>query len=431
MLTWFRSHDDPPQPIDPEVALTETESFWREWHAALHGRAAGALARPRPAVADGAEGTDLRTDRRDRRRADDVAAGADRRRSQLGLPLLLAARRHADAARAPARGPRRGGGAVARVAPPCRRRPPGRPADHVRRRRRAPPDRARAAVAPGLRRLGPRADRQRRERAAAARRLRRGAGRAVPGACQGLAKRAAGLEAPDARCSSTSRQPGASRTKASGRSAASAALRPFEGDGLGRLRPRRAHRRGAGPRRAGRAVARAARRDPRARCCERGYDAELGSFVQSYGSKELDANLLLVPLVGFLPAIRSARARHRRGGRARARSQDGFVLRYRTHDDERRRATARRRRLPALLVLARRLLRAARPPRRRPCALRTPGRRSRTTSACSSEEYDPAANRLLGNFPQAFTHLALVNSAFNVLPHLPSPMHRRHATPAG
>ena len=44
-----------------------------------------------------------------------------------------------------------------------------------------------------------------------------------------------------------------------------------------------------------------------------------------------------------------------------------------------------------------------------------------------AEEYDPEAKRLLGNFPQAFTHLALVNSALNVLPHLPSPMHRRHA----
>jgi GH15 family glucan-1,4-alpha-glucosidase len=44
-----------------------------------------------------------------------------------------------------------------------------------------------------------------------------------------------------------------------------------------------------------------------------------------------------------------------------------------------------------------------------------------------AEEYDPAGGRQLGNFPQAFTHLALVNSAFNVLPHLPSPMHRRHA----
>ena len=44
-----------------------------------------------------------------------------------------------------------------------------------------------------------------------------------------------------------------------------------------------------------------------------------------------------------------------------------------------------------------------------------------------SEEYDPKAGRLLGNFPQAFTHLALVNSVFNVAPHLPSPMEKRHA----
>ena len=48
-----------------------------------------------------------------------------------------------------------------------------------------------------------------------------------------------------------------------------------------------------------------------------------------------------------------------------------------------------------------------------------------------SEEYDPVSKRLLGNFPQAFTHLTLVNSAFNVLPHLPSPMHRRHARTGG
>jgi len=44
-----------------------------------------------------------------------------------------------------------------------------------------------------------------------------------------------------------------------------------------------------------------------------------------------------------------------------------------------------------------------------------------------SEEYDPVARRMLGNFPQAFTHMALVNSAFNLTLHLPSPMHRRHA----
>jgi GH15 family glucan-1,4-alpha-glucosidase len=44
-----------------------------------------------------------------------------------------------------------------------------------------------------------------------------------------------------------------------------------------------------------------------------------------------------------------------------------------------------------------------------------------------AEEYDPRDGRMLGNFPQAFTHLALVNTAFNLAPHLPSPMFRRHA----
>ena len=91
-------------------------------------------------LADGAEGAHVRADRRDRRRPDDVAAGVDRRRPQLGLPLLLAARRDADAARAAQRRPRRRGGALAAVAAARGRRRPGRPPDHVRRRRRAAAD---------------------------------------------------------------------------------------------------------------------------------------------------------------------------------------------------------------------------------------------------------------------------------------------------
>ena len=56
-----------------------------------------------------------------------------------------------------------------------------------------------------------------------------------------------------------------------------------------------------------------------------------------------------------------------------------------------------------------------------------PAARARNDLGLLSEEYDPQAGRLLGNFPQAFTHLALVNSVFNVAPHMPSPMKRRHA----
>jgi GH15 family glucan-1,4-alpha-glucosidase len=161
--------------------------------------------------------------------------------------------------------------------------------------------------------------------------------------------------------------------------------------------------------------------------CERGFDAELGSFTQSYGSKELDASLLLIPLVGFLPAS-DARVLGTIEAVKRDLVVDGFVLRYRSHASH----------VDGL------------PPGEGvflPCSfwlvdcLELLGRHDdahalfeRLVALANdvgllSEEYDPAAKRLLGNFPQAFTHLALVNSAFNVVPHLPSPMHRRHARP--
>jgi GH15 family glucan-1,4-alpha-glucosidase len=164
-----------------------------------------------------------------------------------------------------------------------------------------------------------------------------------------------------------------------------------------------------------------------AQVCERGFDERLGSFVRSYGSKELDASLLLLPLVGFLPAS-DPRIRGTIEAIEADLLEDGLVLRYRTQ----RKASDG---LPAgegvflpcsfWLVDCYELL----------------GRRDEAHALFNrlvglandvgllAEEYDPAAERLLGNFPQAFTHLALVNSAFNVLPHLPSPMQRRHAHP--
>jgi GH15 family glucan-1,4-alpha-glucosidase len=162
-----------------------------------------------------------------------------------------------------------------------------------------------------------------------------------------------------------------------------------------------------------------------AEVCERGYDEKRGSFVQSYGSDELDASLLMLPLVGFLPAS-DARIRGTIEAIETELVEGGFVLRYRTHP-----------RVDGL------------PPGEGvflPCSFwlvdcyELIGRQDEARALFDrlialandvgllSEEYDPAAKRMLGNFPQAFTHLALVNSAYNLIPHLPSPMHRRHAT---
>jgi GH15 family glucan-1,4-alpha-glucosidase len=162
--------------------------------------------------------------------------------------------------------------------------------------------------------------------------------------------------------------------------------------------------------------------------CEQGFNKKLGSFTQSYGTKELDASLLLIPLVGFLPAS-DPRVRGTVDAIERGLVEHGFVLRYRTHESD----------VDGL------------PPNEGvflPCSfwlvdcLELLGRHDDARALFDrlltltndlgllSEEYDPVGGRMLGNFPQAFTHLALVNSAFNLMPHLPSPMKRRHAGPS-
>ncbi len=87
----------------------------------MPARASRRLGGPRPAVADRAESAHLRPDRRDRRGGYDVAARVDRLGPQLGLPLLLAARRDSHPARSPSLQPRRRGGKLAALADPCGR----------------------------------------------------------------------------------------------------------------------------------------------------------------------------------------------------------------------------------------------------------------------------------------------------------------------
>ena len=96
--------------IAAAMRSNDTEDFWRDWSARCTVHRARGRERGH-ALADHAEGADLRADRRHRRRADHLAARAARRRAQLGLPLLLAARRDAHAARADERRLLRGGAA--------------------------------------------------------------------------------------------------------------------------------------------------------------------------------------------------------------------------------------------------------------------------------------------------------------------------------
>jgi GH15 family glucan-1,4-alpha-glucosidase len=158
--------------------------------------------------------------------------------------------------------------------------------------------------------------------------------------------------------------------------------------------------------------------------CERGYNASLGTFTQSYDSAELDASLLVMPLVGFLPAS-DQRMRGTIEAIERDLMRDGFVLRYRTETSVDGLAPGEGVFLPCSFWLVDCLELLGRHDEAHALFERLLGLANDV--GLLSEEYDPVAGRLLGNFPQAFTHLALVNSACNILSHLASPMHRRHA----
>jgi GH15 family glucan-1,4-alpha-glucosidase len=147
--------------------------------------------------------------------------------------------------------------------------------------------------------------------------------------------------------------------------------------------------------------------------CERGFDAALGTFTQYYGSRHVDASLLMIPLVGFLPpddprVIGTVQAIERELRR------DGLVMRYSHEKDPTVDGlppcegvflacsfwladtyTLQGRRTEAVALL-RRLLEL------------------RNDVGLLAEEYDPEAKRLLGNFPQALSHLSLVNTVFSL-----------------
>jgi GH15 family glucan-1,4-alpha-glucosidase len=145
--------------------------------------------------------------------------------------------------------------------------------------------------------------------------------------------------------------------------------------------------------------------------CARGFDRELGSFVQSYGSKELDASLLLLPTTGFLPPT-DRRVRGTVEAVERRLFVDGFLLRY-DPDTSPDGIPGREGAFLACsfwLADAYVLMKRVADARRlfeRLLALRN-------DVGLLAEEYDTRGQRLVGNFPQAFSHIALVNTAHNL-----------------
>ena len=299
VLTWVPSHADEPPRYDPEVALEETERFWTEWigRCTYDGRYSGAVRRSLlvlKALTYAPSGGITAA-------ATTSLPGADRRPTQLGLPLLLAARRRLHAAGPHRQRVHRGGEGLARLAAASRGRRPRGPADHVLAHRASPAARDRAGLA---------------------RRATRGRGR----------------------CGSATRPPGSSSSTstASCSTACTAPARPglasdhdawtlqslltdyLEGawqrpdSSLWEVRGPQQHfvhskvmawvgldrmidtaeRSGL---RAPLKRWRATRDTIHAEVCAQGYDAERGTFTQYYGSTGLDAALLLIPRVGFLP----------------------------------------------------------------------------------------------------------------------------------
>ena len=178
VLSYQPSHLPLPEPIDPDDALKKCEKYLEGVDGEHQDR--GPAFRGDQALAADPEGAHLPAERRHRRRADDLAARAVRQRAQLGLPAVLAARRHPHPARHDERRHLRRGGGMARLAAPRRRGLSRRDADHVRAPRRAAADRMGGGLAAGLRRFDAGAGRQRRAPAVPARRLWRGDGRLRP-----------------------------------------------------------------------------------------------------------------------------------------------------------------------------------------------------------------------------------------------------------
>jgi GH15 family glucan-1,4-alpha-glucosidase len=155
----------------------------------------------------------------------------------------------------------------------------------------------------------------------------------------------------------------------------------------------------------------AARARVHAEVCQRGFNAQLGSFVQSYDSDLLDASLLMIPLVGFLPPS-DPRVRGTVAAIQSGLIRDGFVERYPTQPHVDGLPPGEGAFLACSFWLVDNLALLERFDEAEALFERLLGLRN--DLGLLAEEYHPELRRQVGNFPQAFSHVGLINSAHNL-----------------
>ena len=145
--------------------------------------------------------------------------------------------------------------------------------------------------------------------------------------------------------------------------------------------------------------------------CEKGFDVAQNTFVESYGSQLLDASILLLPSVGFLPAT-DPRVRGTLVAIERHMMRDGFVLRHDPREISDEKQPIEGAFLACTLWLADAFVLAGEIDKAQVLFDRV------VTIANDlgllAEEFDSGASRQTGNFPQALTHIALINTAHNL-----------------
>jgi GH15 family glucan-1,4-alpha-glucosidase len=145
--------------------------------------------------------------------------------------------------------------------------------------------------------------------------------------------------------------------------------------------------------------------------CEKGFDPSLNSFVESYGSQLLDASILLLPSVGFLPAS-DPRVRGTLAAIEQYMMRDGFVLRHDPREISEEKQPIEGAFLACSLWLADAYVLAGEIGKAQALFDRVVG--VANDLGLLAEEFDSGEERQTGNFPQALTHIALINTAHNL-----------------